>query len=158
MTRRFVAAVALVVTLAAGCGATATDDLALPVTELEGVNGASLDLQETGRARVLNLWATWCTPCRAELPAFDAVAANTTAVDIIGINTGESADDAAELIEELGLGFRQVVDPRASVQSSLRITGMPATIFVAADGELLEIHSGELDQAELENLIADHFG
>ena len=148
--------IALSALVLTSCGSSSDND-ALPDLELEQIPNGTLDLRETGEPRVLNLWATWCAPCRAELPAFDEVAARTDHVDIIGINVGESAEQAAELIDELGLGFPQALDPRARIQASLRITGMPATIFVAPDGEVLEIHSGELERAELEELIATHY-
>lgn len=135
----------------------AGDELALPDIELDRLGGGSIDLAATGEPRILNLWATWCAPCRAELPAFDQVAAATDHVEIIGINTGDSGEDAAELADELGLSFPQALDPKTRVQTSLRITGMPSTVFVSAGGELLEIHTGELDRSELEALIATHF-
>ena len=106
-----------------------------------------------GEARALNLWATWCTPCRAELPAFDAVAGRTDDVAIIGVNVGDTGNDAAELVEELGLSFDQVLDPSAAVQRALKITGMPATIFVDTSGEILQVHNGELTETELEDLL-----
>jgi thiol-disulfide isomerase/thioredoxin len=106
---------------------------------------------------VLNLWATWCAPCRAELPAFDAVAAVVDDVDIIGVNTGDAGADAASLAAELGLRFPQVLDPKAQVQAALRITGMPSTIFVDASGAIVEIHSGELERQELEARLTEHF-
>ncbi len=120
--------------------------------------GGSYELRQTGQARALNLWGTWCAPCRAELPAFDQVASRVQGVEIIGINTGDKADAARGLVEELDLGFPQIFDPAATVQSSLRITGMPATIFVNSQGEIVQIHSGELDASELEELLADLLG
>ena len=148
---------AMIGLLAGACGA-AGETRELPDEALELLDGGNYELRQSGTPRALNLWATWCTPCRAELPAFDTVASTVSGAEIIGINTGEAGDRAAELVRELGLGFTQVLDPRASVQTSMRITGMPATIFVDASGEVIDVHSGELDQAELEALLAEHFG
>ncbi len=142
--------------LAASCGA-AGESRVLPDGELELLDGGSYELRQTGQPRALNLWATWCVPCRAELPAFDDVASRVEGVDIVGINTGDAGPDASELVDELGLTFTQVLDPNAIVQQTLRVTGMPATIFVDADGEILKIHSGELDVDELEELLTDLF-
>lgn len=149
----------LVLTLTA-CGSSASDDTKrLPDIGLErlGQDG-SYTVAGAGSERVLNLWATWCAPCRAELPAFDAVAATVDTVDIIGVNVGDTGDDAAALVEELDLSFPQVLDPRADIQRSLRISGLPATVFVDGNGDVLEIHNGELTEGELRELLMDLYG
>lgn len=143
--------------LASACAAS-TNERVLPDSELELLSGGSYDLRQTGEPRALNLWATYCAPCRAELPAFDDVAQRVRGVDVVGINTGDSGEDALELVDELGLGFKQVLDPKASIQAGLRITGLPATIFVDADGTIVDVHNGELTTEELEEILTDLFG
>ena len=152
--RRLLFALVTAAALFAGC-ASAESSTALPDVELERLDadGATYAVAGPGEARALNLWATWCAPCRAELPAFDAVAARTDDVAIIGVNVGDTGDDAAELVAELGLSFDQVLDPNAAVQRALKITGMPATIFVSAEGDVLDVHNGELTEAELDALL-----
>ncbi len=152
-----IALLVAVVALAAACAAT-TDERALPDVELELLGGGTYDLRQTGQPRALNLWATWCAPCRAELPAFDDVAARVSGVDIVGINVGDTGSDAGELVDELALSFPQALDPGATVQQTLRITGMPSTVFVDADGAIVQIHRGELELDELEALLGDLFG
>lgn len=144
--------------LAASCAPAAENERVLPDAELELLTGGTYDLTQTGEPRALNLWATWCAPCRAELPAFDDVAERVVGVDIVGINVGDSGNDAAELVEELDLSFTQVLDPNAQVQQALRITGMPSTIFVDASGDIVQVHAGELDTDELEEILVDLFG
>lgn len=156
MTRRLLACAAALALLAVGCGATG-DSTALPEASLQRLDGGEYQVHGPGEPRVLNLWATWCAPCRAELPAFDAVARRVEGVEIVGVNVGEDIDEAAELVAELDLAFTQVLDPVATIQRTLRITGMPSTIFVAADGSVLDIHSGELDEDELVELLAEHY-
>ena len=129
----------------------------LPDEQLELLTGGTYELRQTGQPRALNLWATWCAPCRAELPAFDDVASRVDGVDIVGINVGDDGDDAKALVDELGLSFTQVLDPLATVQQTLRVTGMPATIFVDADGQIVKIHSGELTTEELEAQLRELF-
>jgi thiol-disulfide isomerase/thioredoxin len=148
---------ALAVLLAATSCAATDEDRVLPEAHLELLAGGTYDLQQTGQPRALNLWATWCAPCRAELPAFDDVAGRVDGADIIGINVGDAGPDAAELVEELGLRFTQALDPNAIVQQALRITGMPSTIFVDGNGEIVQVHAGELEADELETLLSDLF-
>ena len=143
--------------LAASC-APPSNDRALPLEEFAIVGtDDTYELRQTGQPRALNLWATWCAPCRAELPDFDDVASRVEGVEIVGINVGETGDQASGLIEELGLSFLQVLDPQATMQTSLRITGMPATIFVDEAGEVVQVHSGELNIEELETVLVDLF-
>lgn len=156
--RRHLLLVVSILLVAVSCTPTARTARMLPEDDLELLAGGTYDLDQVGRPRALNLWATWCAPCRAELPAFDDVASRVQGVDIIGINTGDSGPDAAELVQELELDFTQVLDPNARVRSALGITGMPATIFVDGDGAIVDIHSGELTTEELESLLTDLLG
>lgn len=162
LRRLFLVALMVIAVACGGDSNDTADDSGFAGIELERLEGGSMLIAEPGPPRALNLWATWCAPCRAELPAFDAVAADLVArsseISIIGINVGDSGADATELVEELGLSFEQLLDPKASVQRELRITGMPATIFVDDTGEILDIHNGELTQDELEALLRDLFG
>ncbi|MEI8241235.1 MAG: TlpA disulfide reductase family protein, partial [Actinomycetota bacterium] len=63
-----------------------------------------------GAPVVVNLWATWCTPCVKEMPAFDEVAAEHTAVKIIGVNVGDTADAARSFAADLGISYPQFTD------------------------------------------------
>ena len=159
---RCAAVVLALVLLAGACSSSDADENGLPDIELERLgDSGSYAIAGSGQRRVLNLWATWCAPCRAELPAFDAVAADVDDVDeieIVGVNVGDTGDDAAELVAELGLTFAQVLDPRAEIQRSLRISGLPATIFVDQGGEVLQVQNGELTEDELRSLLRDLYG
>lgn len=157
MMRRFGILIAIAALVLVGCASSASERV-LPDEELAVLAGGNYELRQTGQPRALNLWATWCAPCRAELPAFDDVAARVQGVDIVGVSTGDSVEDAIELVEELGLTFTQVHDPSATLQQGLRITGMPATIFVDTNGDIVEVHNGELETEELETLLTDLFG
>ena len=148
----------LAIVVLAACSGGAANDRVLPDEQLEQLDGGTYDLRQTGEPRALNLWATWCAPCRAELPAFDSAGNVVEGAEIIGINVGESGADAAELVAELDLGFRQLLDPSATVQQTLRITGMPSTIFVDGSGQVVDVHAGELNTDELEAKLAELFG
>lgn len=128
---------------------------------LERLDGLPLDLSELSEASVINLWATWCAPCRAELPAFNAVATRLESIDgapsIVGVNVGDTRDTAAQLVSELQLSFDQALDPQAEIQRALRIPGLPATILVEPDGTILAIRHGELTESELNDLLDEFF-
>ncbi len=143
---------------AGACSSSGAD--ALPDLELETLDGATVDLaDEWETPLVLNLWATWCAPCRRELPAFDQVSGATAGeVTIVGVNQGDDIDAAAAMIDELGIGFPQAVDSSSELSRELAITSMPSTVFVSASGEVVETHAGELDVDQLTALIEEHLG
>lgn len=136
---------------------TASADVGLPQKAFTTLDGGELVFSEPGHQRVVNLWATWCAPCRRELPVFDELAQELTSVEVIGVSVGDSPKQAQALVDELDLAFPQVLDPTAELRTSQRITGMPATIFVGVDGDVLGVHAGEVDRAELVELINQYF-
>jgi len=108
---------------------------------------------------VLNVWATWCAPCRKEMPAFDATASKYEGVvRFVGVKLGDTEAAAQQFVDETGVGFDQYLDPDSTSQIALSITTMPATAFIRADGTIAATHNGALDEAELERLIADELG
>mgnify|MGYP001823856675 CR=1 FL=1 len=160
-TRRLRRAAGLLLALALVAGACGSPGAgALPELELESLDGGTIDLAaERDTPLVLNLWATWCAPCRRELPAFDQVSSATAGdVTIIGVNQGDDLDAAGAMIDELGIDFPQAVDSSSELSRELAITSMPSTVFVSASGEVVETHAGELNVDQLTALIEDHLG
>jgi thiol-disulfide isomerase/thioredoxin len=108
---------------------------------------------------VVNLWATWCVPCRRELPAFDEVAgAAGDDLDVFGVNVGDDVADARDLVDELELTFPQLHDPTSSLTADLGAVQMPTTAFLDADGDLVEVHAGAYTVEELVDAVEDHLG
>ncbi|MDY7105312.1 MAG: TlpA disulfide reductase family protein [Actinomycetota bacterium] len=130
-------------------------DLTLARLDADG----ELALDELGEPAVVNLWANWCVPCRAELPEFDTVASEVEGeVRFIGVNIGDPPDVALGLIEELDIGFEQVLDTSSDVSAELDVTSMPTTLFVDADGSIVERYSGRLMEADLRAILEERFG
>ena len=108
---------------------------------------------------VVNLWATWCTPCRKELPDFQKVATDVAAtVDVVGVNMGEEASQIKPFLDELKITFPQYLDPTSAVQSRFEVTGLPATVFIRTDGTVAEVYKGALNAETLTKKIADNLG
>jgi hypothetical protein len=74
------------------------------------------------------------------------------------VDIGDDRADAEAFVAEVGVGFAQYHDVDGELPAALGATGMPVTAFVDAGGEVLEVHAGALDQAELEARLAGHFG
>ena len=111
-----------------------------------------------GRPVVLNFWASWCVPCRREMPAFQAVHERMgDRVAFVGMNNQDSRHDALNLLRETGVRYPSGYDPEGKVARAYRLIGMPTTVFVSADGRVVGTRTGELSRARLEEAIADVF-
>jgi thiol-disulfide isomerase/thioredoxin len=111
----------------------------------------------TGTPVVVNMWATWCTPCVKEMPAFDDVASSIDGVRVIGVNVGDTAEAASKFAADLGVSYEQFTDPDGNLSTALSVSGLPATAFVDADGTVIEVHQGAYTAPELRDAIAQHF-
>lgn len=173
MTRRVAVAVGAVLALAA-CGGDSTDPVAgggtetvaaadgdrLPDVDLTALaTGESSSLADIEGPAVVNLWATWCAPCRAEIPDFEEVhQARGDEVRFVGVNIGEDASDAQEFIDEVGATYDQFADFDGDVSAALRATSMPVTVVIDADGVITTRHLGPLDQDGLNEAIDEALG
>lgn len=112
-----------------------------------------------GKALVVNLWATWCAPCRREMPALQGVADDLgDEVAIVGVTDDVDHDKAAAAAADAGARYDLLADPTGSFQSAVEVPGLPATLFVDAEGRILERHLGALTEAEIRSKIEEHYG
>jgi thiol-disulfide isomerase/thioredoxin len=118
------------------------------------VGGETISLADIDGPAVVNLWATWCAPCRREIPDFEAVhRARGDEVRFVGINIGEDADDAAAFIDEVDATYDQFLDSVGTVVTELRTATMPVTVVLAPDGTIATTHLGPMDQDDLDAAI-----
>ena len=126
--------------------------------KFSAADGSEVSLSSmSGTPIVVNMWATWCTPCVKEMPAFDEVASSTDGVRIIGVNVGDSAEDAAAFAADLGVTYEQFTDPDGNLSTALSVSGLPATAFIDADGKVADVHQGAYTAPELRDAITQHF-
>lgn len=119
-----------------------------PLRDLSG-EGASLS-QFAGQAVVLNLWATWCGPCRREMPVLAAAQREHADVRFVLVNQGESRAEVLHYLESTGLELEHVLlDPDSGLMSELGSAGLPTTVFYDASGQRRAVHLGELTAAGL---------
>lgn len=121
-------------------------------------DGSSATLAEyTGTPLVLNFFASWCGPCRAELPDFEEVSREVTGeVQFLGVNTDFEEDAWLRLVADTGVTYPTVFQPSNELFQASEALGMPTTVFVAADGTVEHTFSGALNKATLRQLIQTH--
>lgn len=102
-----------------------------------------------GKPVVLNFWASWCVPCRKEMPAFQQVADATQGkVAFVGLASEDGEADARRFAEANGIRYTLGLAP-AGLADSMGVFGLPSTFFIDANGMIVEAHFGELSHDEL---------
>jgi thiol-disulfide isomerase/thioredoxin len=116
-------------------------DFSLQTTTDETIRLADL----RGKVVILNFWASWCPPCRAEMPAFQVVSDEYAGrVEVLAVNTTnqDTLSDALAFRDEIGLSLPILLDVDGSVQRLYEITSLPTTFLIAADGRINEVVVG----------------
>ncbi|MEU7755746.1 TlpA disulfide reductase family protein [Micromonospora sp. NPDC049171] len=137
-------------------GGQALPELTLPCF----TGGAPVALRDVAGPAVINVWASWCGPCRTELPAFQRLSERTAGrLQVVGVNTRDSRDGARSIGEDFGVRFPILVDQGDAVQRELRRNAFPLTLFVDAQGRIRHVDAtGALDDAQLAKLVRQHLG
>jgi cytochrome c biogenesis protein CcmG/thiol:disulfide interchange protein DsbE len=133
-----------------------------PAFELDNVHPGEAPVSlaaARGKPVVLNFWASWCVPCRREMPSFQAVhEATKERVTFLGVNNQDQRGPALRLLAETGVRYSSGYDPAGEVALAYGLYGMPTTVFISADGQLLERKTGEISRDQLEASIDRLFG
>ncbi|EJO32331.1 TlpA family protein disulfide reductase [Achromobacter marplatensis] len=121
---------------------------ALAVLRIDGAPAALSAFH--GKPTVINLWASWCPPCRREMPAFAKAQAANPDVNFVFLNQGEAPPDVAQFLAQHAPALRNVLlDPAGEASRKLSNRGLPATLFLDAQGRLVDLRVGELSTASL---------
>lgn len=120
-----------------------------PVPEYAAVSlgGDSVSLSALrGKVVLLNVWATWCHPCREEIPALQALYRTHSArgLEVVGVSVdeGDAQDDVRGFAKEYGMTYPVWLDPDERVSSTFRTIGVPSTFLIGRDGTILWKHLG----------------
>ena len=120
----------------------------LPELALTGLDGAKTSIHAyRGRLLVLNVWATWCPPCRREMPSLEHLSksADSKRIVVAGISTDESVNAVREFVAKYGITFPIFTDTPGNVANVLDVRVYPETLLFAPDGKLVLRISGERD-------------
>ena len=150
-------AVALAASLAAASTAAADSERFIPwkgagtpALSLKGVDGRPHSLADyLGKVVLVNFWATWCEPCRDEMPSMQKLEARLSGQPFatLAVNLGESPPRVREFAERLGLGFPVLLDPNQDASREWRVRVLPSSFVVAPNGRVRYAVVGEMDWA-----------
>ncbi|MDT8304480.1 MAG: TlpA disulfide reductase family protein [Anaerolineae bacterium] len=126
-----------------------------PDFSLELLNGDTFSLSAMrGQPVVLNFWATWCPPCRVEIPHFEQASRKYNGqVVIAGIDDGEPVTRVRPFVQEMGMTYPVPLDEDSVVSRRYQVNSLPTTFFIGADGVIQNVHIGLINQAVLEEKI-----
>ncbi|MES2405709.1 MAG: TlpA disulfide reductase family protein [Pseudomonadota bacterium] len=133
-----------------------TEQPVLPKQMLMTLAGEPTDLAALahGKPMVVNLWASWCPPCRREMPALAAAQKRETGVSFVFVNQGEEAEAAQHYLSTEKIDLANVLlDPTASIGHTVGSGALPTTLFYNAKGQLIDTHVGGLSDASLANKL-----
>ncbi|MGZ8662665.1 MAG: TlpA family protein disulfide reductase [Actinomycetota bacterium] len=166
--RRSLLALALIALVAAACGRDVgepRDDVdggprtvlpatptALPDADFETYAALLADLR--GTPLVVNVWASWCGPCRLEAPALaEAVTGYGDRVQFLGLDVLDARPDARAFIQEYGWPYPSLFDRTGAIRDRLGLFGQPATLFYDTDGTLVDRYVGSITAEQLTEQI-----
>ncbi len=112
-----------------------------PDFELDQLNGPSARMSDyRGKVVLLNFWATWCTPCKKEMPEIQAAyeSLKDQGFVVLALNFGETTEKAEKLVKKMGLTFPILLDREVEVAERHRVVSLPVTFFIDPSGVIKE--------------------
>ncbi|SEJ80137.1 thiol:disulfide oxidoreductases, DsbE subfamily protein [Propionispira arboris] len=127
----------------------------MPTFTANNLNGENVQVGGTGVPYVLNFWATWCPPCKAELPELNEFAnAHTEDVQFYAINIEESENTITDFLQNTGYSLPILLDADGSISQEFRVRAVPTTIVVDSQGVIRYRKTGGVTKEELENVLS----
>lgn len=116
-----------------------------PDFALKSATGENLRLSEyRGDVVMINFWATWCGPCRQEMPLLDELYSRYQRVgfNLLGVNIDDDSGRAMQMVSDLGISFPVLFDSRKEVSKLYAVEAMPVTVLVDREGRIRHVHHG----------------
>jgi thiol-disulfide isomerase/thioredoxin len=113
--------------------------------------------QEQGRVQLMNVWASWCSPCRAEAPALQELSVAHPDVQFVGVLTRDNLVAAQAFVDRFGLTYPTITDDAllADFAGQLSVNAIPTTLLIDKEGKVAARISGEITYSTLDELLTD---
>jgi DsbE subfamily thiol:disulfide oxidoreductase len=131
-------------------------DFRSPDFTLTNLEGNQLKLSEFVGEKVLfiNFWATWCPPCRSEMPSIQEIhEENRDEVKVLAVNVKESRTKVSEFINKEGYDFTVLLDKTGEVANTYLVRGIPKTVVVDKRGVIKAVHVGSMNKEQMKKII-----
>ena len=131
-----------------------------PVFSLPDLSGRQRSIVEwDGNALIVNFWATWCPPCRKEIPLLIEMQERAASLGIVIVGIAvDNAEDVQRFAAETGFNYPVLIGEQEAIDAAegfgAEVVGLPLTILTGRDGRVVELHAGEMTRADLEAAIA----
>ena len=135
----------LIIFTATGLAASDLAGKAAPDFVLRSASGENMRLSEyRGDVVMINFWATWCGPCRQEMPLLDDLYSRYQRVgfNLLGVNIDDDSARAMKMVKELGINFPVLFDESKQVSKLYQVEAMPVTILIDREGMVRHVHHG----------------
>lgn len=126
------------------------------LTDLDGTQVTLAEFE--GKPVVVNFWATWCPPCRLEMPEFQQAFEDYQEDDlvILAVNEAEQPETVRSFFyDQMGYTYTPLLDEEGEVAEAYGAVGLPSTFFIDASGQVTAVHRGALTQGQLQNYLAE---
>lgn len=125
-----------------------------PDFELESIAGGKTKLSDfKGKAVILNFWASWCPPCKEEMPLFENIYRSDSNIAVIGVNLQENRKNVADFIKKFDISFPILLDPNSEVKGLYNVFTQPVTYFIDKDGKIIDKKFGPLTKEEINEKV-----
>lgn len=127
-----------------------------PNFTLRAPDGEAVSLSDfAGQSILINFWATWCPPCRFEMPLFEQTyqKLKDDGFVVLAVDVQEGPEEVKSYMAEMGLSFPVVLDRSGAVSNTYRVTGLPTSVFVDANGVVTDIHRGAVIESQLQRYL-----
>jgi len=127
-----------------------------PDFRLKTIQGKNIQLSQLrGSVVLINFWATWCQPCRLEMPSIqDQYVQYKPELIVLAVNLSEPFDVVNEYVNSLNISFDVLLDPDGSIPKLYNVRGYPTSFFIDSKGIIRIIHIGYMTESQLENYLS----
>ena len=132
-------------------------DFLAPSFAGDTLTGLALTLEDLrGNPVVVNFWATWCVPCRVEMPELQRLHEQFPDVTILGVNLAEQPGVVQRWVDEFGLTFPIVLDREAIIATRYQVRVQPSTFVISPEGIISRIYYGPVTAQQLDSVLSEY--